>query len=291
MDWRFILSHLIVTCLECGLSIPCFPQDNDSLLLDGQCYKVFNKKLSWQDSQMDCFQNFFRGFLAEPKTKDEIAKIWALLKSNNIDRVWIGANDINKENYFVWSSDNSSFLNSTWSPSQPNNSGENEDCVEIWSYDKYTNDAPCAFLSHHLCQLAINNIDYRLYVAAMPGQTKTKSKDGLLQVTSNSTDVIYVSCKVRYTQNVQNITILFLLPGTAANFYLEEKVFQASTDVYSRYVEVNSSQPVTLVLYIKDQSRISSTLVYPVRMYSLESMSTSYHLQASSSHLKSNRLV
>ncbi|XP_055865613.1 uncharacterized protein LOC129922704 [Biomphalaria glabrata] len=67
--------------------------------------------------------------------------------------VWIGANDINKENYFVWSSDNSSFLNSTWSPSQPNNSGENEDCVEIWSYDKYTNDAPCAFLSHHLCQL------------------------------------------------------------------------------------------------------------------------------------------
>ncbi|KAK0069358.1 neurocan core protein, partial [Biomphalaria pfeifferi] len=108
---------------------------------------------------------------------------------------WIGANDINKENYFVWSSDNSSFLNSTWSPSQPNNSGENDDCVEIWSFEKYTNDAPCTFLSHHLCQIAINNIDYRLYVAAISGQTKTNSKHGLLQVTSNSTDVIYVRCK------------------------------------------------------------------------------------------------
>ncbi|KAK0069355.1 hypothetical protein Bpfe_001537, partial [Biomphalaria pfeifferi] len=105
----------------------------------------------------------------------------------------------------------------------------------------------------------INNVYYRLYVAAIPEQSNLKR--GLLQVTSNSTDVIHVRCKVRYTQNVENITILFLLPGIAANFYLGENVFLASTDVYSRYVEVNSSQPVTIVLYIKDQSWISSTLV------------------------------
>ncbi|KAI8775522.1 hypothetical protein BgiBS90_023998 [Biomphalaria glabrata] len=175
--------------------------------------------------------------------------------------------------------------------SQPDDSGKNEDCVEIRTdrESKYTNDNQCTVRSHHLCQIAITNTDYRLYVAAIPGQSNLKH--GLLQMTSNSTDVINVRCKVQYTQKVENITILFLLPGTAANFYLEENVFLASTDVYSRYVEVNSSQPVTLVLYIKDQSRISSTLVYPVRMYSLESMSTSYHLQASSSHLKSNILL
>ncbi|XP_055865612.1 C-type lectin lectoxin-Lio2-like [Biomphalaria glabrata] len=291
MDWRFILSHLIVTCLERCLSIPCFPQDNDSLLLDGQCYKIFYTMLNWQDSQMECFKNFFRGILAEPRTNDEIDKLWNLLKSKSINTAWIGANDINKESNFIWSSDNSSFLNSTWMLSQPDDSGKNEDCVEIRTdrESKYTNDNQCTVRSHHLCQIAITNTDYRLYVAAIPGQSNLKH--GLLQVTSNSTDVIHVRCKVQYTQNVENITILFLLPGTAANFNLEKNVFLASTDVYSRYVEVNSSQPVTIVLYIKDQSWISSTLVYPVRMYSQESMSTSYHLQAPSSHLKSNRLL
>ncbi|KAK0069356.1 hypothetical protein Bpfe_001538, partial [Biomphalaria pfeifferi] len=68
---------------------------------------------------------------------------------------WIGANDINKESNFIWSSDNSSFLNSTWMLSQPDDNGNNEDCVEIRTdrESKYTNDNKCTARSHHLCQI------------------------------------------------------------------------------------------------------------------------------------------
>ena len=57
------------------------------------------------------------------------------------DSCWIGLNDIDNENTFVWA-DGSSSTYRKWNSGEPNDSGGNEDCVHIFGTE-YWNDIPC----------------------------------------------------------------------------------------------------------------------------------------------------
>ena len=56
-------------------------------------------------------------------------------------RCWIGFSDINSEGTFTWA-DGSGVTYTRWNSGEPNNSGGNEDCAELYSHS-YWNDAPC----------------------------------------------------------------------------------------------------------------------------------------------------
>ncbi|KAK0069353.1 hypothetical protein Bpfe_001535, partial [Biomphalaria pfeifferi] len=131
-----------------------------------------------------------------------------------------------------------------------------------------------------VCQKAITATDQQVYVAVFPRLLKT-SLQGLLQVTSNCNDVVYVRFKVTSDGTSDTILINPLAPETAVQFYVEKNIILGSTGIYTRHVEVNSSQPVTVVLYIMDQSTISSTLLYPIQMYSFLSESSYLPLSTS----------
>jgi len=66
---------------------------------------------------------------------------------------WIGANDIAKEDNWVWESDKSKLFFNDWHVGEPNNV-LNEDCSEIrWHNPLYKwNDVPCQHHNLYICE-------------------------------------------------------------------------------------------------------------------------------------------
>ena len=75
------------------------------------------------------------------------------LTDNNRDHFWIGANDIDIEDDWVWESDKSKLVFRDWRVDEPNNV-LNEDCSDInWSKSLYKwNDEPCNYVNLYICE-------------------------------------------------------------------------------------------------------------------------------------------
>ena len=73
-----------------------------------------------------------------------------LADKNGLD-FWIGANDIDIEDDWVWESDKSKLFFSDWHVGQPTTDG---DCVEIrWNKSLYRwNDVICSHLNLYICE-------------------------------------------------------------------------------------------------------------------------------------------
>ena len=76
------------------------------------------------------------------------------LTDKNGEDFWIGANDIDIEDDWVWESDKSKLLFSDWHVGQPNNVDDDEDCGQIrWHNRLYQwNDGPCQRLFLYICE-------------------------------------------------------------------------------------------------------------------------------------------
>lgn len=74
----------------------------------------------------------------------------ALIDAGN--KWWFGFNDIASEGNFVWAGNNGSGY-TNWHPSEPNNSGGNEDCAQLRRYGIATwNDEPCSASFNYICE-------------------------------------------------------------------------------------------------------------------------------------------
>jgi hypothetical protein len=75
------------------------------------------------------------------------------LTDTNGESFWIGLNDIDIENDWVWESDKSQLLFSDWHDGEPNHY-HNSDCCEIAWYNLLFrwNDRPCDFLVRYICE-------------------------------------------------------------------------------------------------------------------------------------------
>ncbi|KAK0069360.1 C-type mannose receptor 2, partial [Biomphalaria pfeifferi] len=225
------------------------------------CYKYYESPMTWSNAQKFCLS--LNSHLVEPEN-DVLQTLQVYLYNRT---AWIGGGNRGCTTSFQW------YIRNTTIPSSSIQSTSVSGCTTqglLWkqvnsSMSWTANDSQ---ESHgFVCQSAITVIAPRLYLAVLPQLTIVSPHHGLLQVTSGSNDVIYVRFNVSNYQALKNFTVLPLVPRRAVSFYLEENTFLSSTDVYSCFVEVNSSQPVNVVLYIVSQSTTSSTLVYPVNMY------------------------
>uniref|UniRef100_A0A2C9LW25 C-type lectin domain-containing protein n=1 Tax=Biomphalaria glabrata TaxID=6526 RepID=A0A2C9LW25_BIOGL len=240
-------------------SDPCDAFFPGSLYGYGKCYKYYNSAVSWQSAQEYCLS--LNSHLAEPETS-QVQELLNVYLYNTT--AWIGGITINCSKSFQWyvsgnlvSGNFSRFVEG----SCLNNSLLMSNVANISSLKARDGQETHGFV----CQKAIIATDQQVYVAVFPRLLKT-SLQGLLQLTSNFNDVVYVRFKVNSDGTSDALTINPLTPGTAVNFYVENNIILGSTGIYTRYVEVNSSQPVTVVLYIMDQSTISSTLLYPIQI-------------------------
>ena len=126
-------------------------------MLDSNCYKVFRSKLSWQDAENYCVRE--GGHLASIHSKEENDFV-AKLASPVVGRAepWIGGNDLTAEGSWAWS-DGSTFSFTSWgnSPSQPDNAGNNENCLTTnwWNAGQW-NDLSCSLqdrVKHFVCKI------------------------------------------------------------------------------------------------------------------------------------------
>ena len=112
---------------------------------------IVAEKLTWHEARQRC-QAFF-GELASIGSKQDEERIKRLISGFSHGAVfWIGLNDIEIQERFVWS-DGTSYSYSSWNDGEPNNLG-NEDCINTDTSMKW-NDALCGLREFFACSVPI----------------------------------------------------------------------------------------------------------------------------------------
>ncbi|XP_052063187.1 perlucin-like protein [Mytilus californianus] len=142
--------HSLLESLENKIndnSRECSPNENKcpdgSKKYKDHCYFFSPDGKTWHDAAKQCKN--MRGYLV--KITDSAENSWVVDMLNKSDRFyhgsWMGMTDLNKEGDWRWE-DDSSVRFSNWSPNQPDDNNNREDCGHFWSLHHYEwNDAPC----------------------------------------------------------------------------------------------------------------------------------------------------
>lgn len=97
-----------------------------------ECSMYFLNPQSMTGSEAQTFAEGLGANLVSIQTQEENDCILTALNSlNQTGTIWIGLNDEAVEGAFVWY-DQSPVTYTNWAPGEPNNSGGNEDCVQIY---------------------------------------------------------------------------------------------------------------------------------------------------------------
>ena len=129
-------------------STPSCPQD--WIYLQGSCFKFSSQSLRWDAAQTACED--LGSTLAVVDSKEKQNALAAKLKGQ---RHWIGLyRDPEYSSRWLWV-DRSRLCNDCgyWFRGEPNNSGGNEDCGEMWpSKSGRWNDVRCSLRRRYICQ-------------------------------------------------------------------------------------------------------------------------------------------
>ncbi|XP_068950199.1 low affinity immunoglobulin epsilon Fc receptor isoform X1 [Petaurus breviceps papuanus] len=106
-------------------------------LFEKKCYFFGKEPKTWSQAKFACVS--LQGRLVSIKSKEEQA---FLTQKANKKGSWIGLRDLDIEGEFVWM-DGSPLNYSNWSPGEPNNQGQGEDCVAMRANNGRWNDANC----------------------------------------------------------------------------------------------------------------------------------------------------
>ena len=128
-------------------------------LIGNKCFQM-SKDIKTYDGAANYCRSI-RGLLVEPKTTAETDEVFNFAKAQQNkfwteDRFWIGLNDKNQENRFVYESNAKQAGFTRWSQGQPDNYND-EDCVEIWHGNEW-NDAKCDSKFPFVCQKSMTGV-------------------------------------------------------------------------------------------------------------------------------------
>ncbi|KAL3861561.1 hypothetical protein ACJMK2_007589 [Sinanodonta woodiana] len=112
------------------------------------CYHFSHDKESWGEAFTFC--KILGGYLVEIGTEGEAKYIENQVNMFN-DKYWVGASDVLVEGEYIWMTSMTNVSYANWGPGQPDNSGTNENCVEIWT-SKEWNDGPCSNTVRYICE-------------------------------------------------------------------------------------------------------------------------------------------
>lgn len=129
---------------SCGAPANC--QD---AYYNGKTYRYCSSGQTWGNAQAQC-QGMGMN-LASINSNDENNFVGGTASSIAQGSWWIGFNDNAAEGNFVWS-DGSPVTYSRWNPGEPNNSGNAEDCAEIYTGSNVWNDLNCNSGRYFICE-------------------------------------------------------------------------------------------------------------------------------------------
>uniref|UniRef100_A0A3Q4H4N1 C-type lectin domain-containing protein n=1 Tax=Neolamprologus brichardi TaxID=32507 RepID=A0A3Q4H4N1_NEOBR len=111
-----------------------------------QQYHFINKSLTWYEAQSFCRLKYTD--LATINNMDDENRLINTLGSN-VTSSWIGLYN-GQTNRWLWSDGSGIASFTQWSPDEPNNSGGNESCGEMYDNGLW-NDASCEFAMAYVC--------------------------------------------------------------------------------------------------------------------------------------------
>ena len=125
--------------------------------LNGKCYKLITDKKSWESAKHHC--QSLGAKLAEPQSpceSDLLQYFFQIAHPRNATEkfAWIGINDIDTENTFVFTSNGQPVPYKHWRETQPDNYYGNENCVNICSnsINGRLNDLSCSRIIWSICE-------------------------------------------------------------------------------------------------------------------------------------------
>ncbi|XP_070546894.1 perlucin-like [Ptychodera flava] len=137
-----VLSAQLLVCLSC---------DDGWSEHNGHCYYVQDEKMNFVDAQCACNAN--DAYLVKMDDQAESDFVTGLIS----DTVWIGTRravvDCGCSKWFMIHGLTQAVFTS-WSPSEPNNSGGTEHCVEIRICNNLWNDQTCSDELKSVCEKA-----------------------------------------------------------------------------------------------------------------------------------------
>ncbi|KAH0507715.1 Low affinity immunoglobulin epsilon Fc receptor [Microtus ochrogaster] len=126
--------------------VACSTCPKNWLHFQQKCYYFGNDSKRWIQARFTCSD--LKGRLVSIHSQEEQD---FLMKHTNKKDSWIGLRDLNVEGEFIWM-DGSPVGYSNWSPGEPNNAGQGEDCVMMRGSGQW-NDAFChSFLEGWVCE-------------------------------------------------------------------------------------------------------------------------------------------
>ncbi|XP_020833792.2 low affinity immunoglobulin epsilon Fc receptor isoform X2 [Phascolarctos cinereus] len=115
----------------------CTNCPEDWQLFQKKCYFFGKEPKTWSQAKFACIN--LQGRLVSIKSKEEQD---FLTQRANKKGSWIGLRDLDIEGEFIWM-DGSPLNYINWSPGEPNNQGQGEDCVMMRANNGRWNDAYC----------------------------------------------------------------------------------------------------------------------------------------------------
>ncbi|XP_074061188.1 low affinity immunoglobulin epsilon Fc receptor [Macrotis lagotis] len=115
----------------------CTNCPEDWELFQKKCYFFGKEPKTWPQAKYACIS--LQGRLVSIKSREEQN---FLTQKANKKGSWIGLRDLDVEGKFIWM-DGSSLNYTYWSPGEPNNLGQGEDCVAMRASNGRWNDAYC----------------------------------------------------------------------------------------------------------------------------------------------------
>ena len=82
-------------------------------------YCYVSEALNYADAEQNC--NRLNGILFEPRNEEENSKVYQTFKELIQNQVWIGINDIETEENFVYSSNSEEVAFFNWASNEPDN--------------------------------------------------------------------------------------------------------------------------------------------------------------------------
>jgi len=122
--------------------------------LNKNCYKYVDSAKTWADAENVCKLHTWdgvQGHLASVHSEEENHFVARLAK----ETIWLGHHDLKMEGHWTWT-DGTAFTYKNWAKGEPNNHGNNEDCMELYSpssKEKQWNDDVCTKPAKFVCKL------------------------------------------------------------------------------------------------------------------------------------------
>ncbi|XP_041376074.1 C-type lectin lectoxin-Thr1-like [Gigantopelta aegis] len=132
------------------------PTDEGYVLLDsvGICFKAFTERKTRDEARVLCSESGDRLIVLDTAAKNTAVAVY-LMSTVGPQSYFLGLTDEQTEDLFIWENGKSvDFTN--WYDGEPDNNGNDEDCVQFTTFEEKWEDVKCTDDIKYICEKPLN---------------------------------------------------------------------------------------------------------------------------------------